>query len=117
MSIILYGIKNCDTVKKARHWLESQRIEYTFHDFRADGLSKDMLEDFLKHIDWEPLLNKRGTTWRKLPENQKNNIDKQKALELMHEHPTLIKRPVVAHKKKFFVGFAETEYEKIFISD
>ena len=85
MSIILYGIKNCDTVKKARLWLETQQIEYIFHDFRVDGLAKDMLKDFLKHVDWETLLNKRGTTWRKLSENQKQNITKHMEIAIMEK--------------------------------
>jgi arsenate reductase len=111
MSIILYGIKNCDTVKKARLWLEAQQIEYTFHDFRVDGLTNNMLKDFLKHVDWETLLNKRGTTWRKLSEKQKQNITKQKAVALMAENPTLIKRPVLNHKGEYLVGFNENNYE------
>lgn len=114
MSIYLYGIKNCDTVKKARRWLESQHIEYIFHDFRVDGLDKNMLEDFLKHIDWEALLNKRGTTWRKLPEDQKENLNKTQVVELMLEHPTIIKRPVLCHGTNVFVGFSEDNYKKIF---
>jgi len=111
MSIILYGIKNCDTVKKARLWLEAQQIEYAFHDFRMDGLTKDMLKDFLVHVDWETLLNKRGTTWRKLSENQKQNITRQKAIALMIENPALIKRPVLVHKGEYLVGFSEYNYE------
>jgi arsenate reductase len=116
MSIILYGIKNCDTVKKAQRWLETQKIEYIFHDFRVDGLDKNLLKDFLKLVDWETLLNKRGTTWRKLPEKQRNDINKKNAVSLMNENPTLIKRPVLAYKKKLFIGFAESDYEKIFNS-
>ena len=115
MSIILYGIKNCDTVKKARRWLEAQQIEYSFHDFRVDGLTKELLKDFLKHIDWETLLNKRGTTWRKLPENQKQGISKQKAIILMHENPSLIKRPVLDHKGVYLIGFSENKYEQTFL--
>ncbi len=114
MSIILYGIKNCDTVKKARCWLETHEIRYTFHDFRADGIDKEMIKDFLKQIDWQTLLNKRGSTWRNLSENQKNNIDESKPLELMIEHPTLIKRPILDHDNKYSVGFSENQYEKIF---
>jgi len=112
MSITLYGIKNCDTVKKARRWLEAQQIEYVFHDFRVDGLTKELLKDFLKRIDWESLLNKRGTTWHKLSKNQKQGISKQKAIALMHENPTLIKRPVLDHKGEYLVGFSENTYEK-----
>lgn len=114
MDIVLYGIKNCDTVKRARRWLETHEIKYTFHDFRADGLDKEMIKDFLKQVDWVTLLNKRGTTWRNLPENQKNNIDESKSLELMIEHPTLIKRPILDHDNKYSVGFSENQYEKIF---
>jgi len=114
MSIVLYGIKNCDTVKKARRWLETQQIEYLFHDFRVDGLDRDMLEDFLKHVDWETLLNKRGTTWRKLPGDQKENLNKTKIVELILEHPTIIKRPVLCHGTDVFAGFSEDNYMKIF---
>jgi len=114
MNIILYGIKNCDTVKNARRWLESQQIEYIFHDFRVDGLDKNMLKGFLKHVDWEILLNKRGTTWRKLPENLKNGINEPKALELMVEYPTLIKRPIFVNGSIFSVGFSEEKYRKHF---
>jgi Spx/MgsR family transcriptional regulator len=117
MNTVLHGIKKCDTVKKARSWLKLQQIEYTFHDFRVDGLTKNMLEDFLKHVEWETLLNKRGTTWRKLPDKQKHDVNKKKALELMYQNPTLIKRPVLAYGMKYFVGFSETDYEKIFNPD
>ncbi|MCK5433407.1 MAG: ArsC family reductase, partial [Gammaproteobacteria bacterium] len=94
--MVLYGIKNCDTVKKARLWLDRQQILYTFHDFRVDGLDKKMLKEFLNHVDWETLLNRRGTTWRKIPEEKKENLNKTKVLELMLEHPTIIKRPVLS---------------------
>lgn len=116
MNIILYGIKNCDTIKKARRWLEKQKIEYTFHDFRIDGLDKKMLEEFLKYIDWEILLNKRGTTWRKLPETQKEILTKAKAVELMLEHPAIIKRPVLSLGENILVGFSESHYEEKLLS-
>jgi arsenate reductase len=114
MSIVLYGIKNCDTVKKARLWLDRQQIVYTFHDFRVDGLDKKKLKEFLNHVDWETLLNRRGTTWRKIPEEQKENLSKTKVLELMLEHPTIIKRPVLSYDKNISVGFTEDHYKKIF---
>ena len=114
MSIVLYGIKNCDTVKIARRWLETQQIEYIFHDFRVDGLDKYILKCFLKYVDWETLLNQRGTTWRNLSENQIYNLDEQRALELMVEYPTLIKRPILVNDSKFSVGFSEEKYEKTF---
>ena len=115
MSIVLYGIKNCDTVKKARRWLDVHQIEYTFHDFRTDGLNKKMLKDFLKQVDWEILLNMRGTTWRNLSENQRNDIDKHKALDLMLEFPAIIKRPVLNHNNELSVGFNESQYIKDFL--
>ncbi len=114
MSIVLYGIKNCDTVKKARLWLDRQQIVYIFHDFRVDGLDKKMLKEFLNHVDWETLLNRRGTTWRKIPEEKKENLNKTKVLELMLEHPTIIKRPVLSYDKNISVGFTEDHYKKIF---
>lgn len=114
MSVVLYGIKNCDSVKKARRWLETEQIDYTFHDFRVDGLDRNMLENFLNYLDWETLLNKRGTTWRKLSENQRSSIDEQKALQLMQEYPTLMKRPILANGRNFSVGFSEDKYRKTF---
>jgi Spx/MgsR family transcriptional regulator len=113
MSIILYGIKNCDSVKKARQWLKKQKIEYEFHDFRLDGLDKRMLKDFLKNVDWETLLNKRGTTWRKLPDEQKEHLSKTKAIELMLKYPTIIKRPVLDVKETYHIGFKNEQYEAI----
>lgn len=111
MSIILYGIKNCDAIKKAQRWLETQQIEYTFHDFRVDGLTKDMLKEFLKHVDWETLLNKRGTTWRKLSDDIKNSIDETSSIQVMLDNPSAIKRPILENGKTLLVGFKEEEYK------
>ncbi len=113
MSIILYGIKNCDTVKKARRWLEAHQINYAFHDFRVDGLNKELLKDFMNHFELEILINKRGTTWRKLPDEHKENIDQKNALELMVEFPTLIKRPILVGTGMYYIGFDENKYEKL----
>lgn len=106
----LYGIKNCDTVKKARAWLDSQGIKYRFHDFRADGLSAGLLEDLEKPLGWETLLNKRGTTWRKLEEAQRENLDRAKAMALMLAQPSLIKRPVLQTGDKTLIGFTPDYY-------
>ncbi|CAG0987080.1 Protein YffB [Gammaproteobacteria bacterium] len=106
----LYGIKNCDTVKKARSWLDGQGIEYRFHDFRADGLSAGLLEDLEKQLGWETLLNRRGTTWRKLEEAQRENLDRAKALTLMLAQPSLIKRPVLETGDKTLIGFTPDYY-------
>jgi len=107
---ILYGIKNCDTVKKARNWLTAQGIEYCFHDFRADGLSSELLETLEAKLGWETLLNRRGTTWRKLEESQRENLDRTKALALMLAQPSLIKRPVLETGTKTLIGFTPDYY-------
>ena len=111
---ILYGIKNCDTVRKARKWLEAQGIEYTFHDVRSDGLDKKDLSAWVKSVGWEVLLNRRGTTWRQLPDKDKESINEANAVKLMLANPTLIKRPVLTHKKITHVGFKPAEYEALF---
>ncbi|WP_455218448.1 ArsC family reductase [Kaarinaea lacus] len=111
---ILFGIRNCDTVRKARKWLDSEGIDYSFHDFRADGLTKKDLTNWVKAVGWDVLLNKRGTTWRQLPDKKKESVDERKAIDLMLANPTLIKRPVLARGKKIHVGFSTTDYKNIF---
>ncbi|WP_018231142.1 ArsC family reductase [Thioalkalivibrio thiocyanodenitrificans] len=101
----LYGIRNCDTVKKARRWLDAHGVDYRFHDFRADGLEAKKLDAWIKAVGWEALLNRRGTTWRRLPEGVRDGIDEKHAAALMLEQPTLIRRPVVEHGKQVLVGF------------
>lgn len=110
----LYGIKNCDTVRKARKWLEAQNIEYTFHDVRSDGLHKKDLTAWEKAVGWEILLNRRGTTWRQLPDADKESINQANAVKLMLAQPAMIKRPVLIHKKITHVGFKPVEYEALF---
>lgn len=112
-TMILFGIKNCDTVKKARRWLDEQHIDYQFHDFRADGLDRTTVENWLKHVSWETLLNKRGTTWRKLEDPRKESLSESTAVELMLENPTLIKRPVLDTSTNIMVGFNETSYQTL----
>ena len=95
--VTLYGIKNCDTIKKARRWLEANNIDYRFHDYRVDGLDSELLNDFINELGWEALLNTRGTTWRKLDETTRNKItDAASAAALMTEMPAIIKRPWVS---------------------
>ncbi|CNE93276.1 ArsC family reductase [Yersinia mollaretii] len=112
-SLRLYGIKNCDTIKKARRWLEEQSIAYQFHDYRVDGLSDERLQGFIDKLGWEPLLNTRGTTWRKLPEAQRAGItDAQSAKELMLAQPAMIKRPLlVAANGEMLLGFNIESYQ------
>lgn len=109
----VYGIKNCDTVKKACNWLTKNNIEYQFHDFRKDGLNQAKIQHWLKMIDWESLVNRRGTTWRKLSEQEKNDINKARAVKLMVEQPTLIKRPVIETGDQILVGFSEESYQQL----
>lgn len=110
----LYGIKNCDTVRKARKWLDTHGVDYDFHDVRSDGLSNKQLRVWVKQAGWETLLNRRGTTWRQLAEKEKTDMTESKAIKLMLAHPAMIKRPVLEYRKKVHVGFDETHYKKMF---
>ena len=112
--ITLYGISNCDTIKKARRWLGDHGIEYRFHDYRKDGLSLQQLQNWSEELDWEQLLNKRGTTWRQLPEEQKASINKDQALTLMVEYPAMIKRPLLETGTEKHLGFKPNLYKQIF---
>lgn len=113
---VMYGIKNCDTVKKARRWLDAQQIAYRFHDYRADGLDAALLDIFIAELGWEALLNTRGTTWRKLDDARRESIQTApSAAELMLEMPAIIKRPLLcAPGKPMLLGFTETSYERYF---
>lgn len=113
---VMYGIKNCDTVKKARRWLDAQQIAYRFHDYRADGLDAALLDTFIAELGWEALLNTRGTTWRKLDDARRESIQNApSAAELMLEMPAIIKRPLLcAPGKPMLLGFTETSYERYF---
>lgn len=112
----LYGIKNCDTIKKARRWLEASHIDYRFHDYRADGLEAELLQAFIAELGWESLLNTRGTTWRKLDESVRESITSaEAAAALMTEMPAIIKRPLLcAPGKPMLLGFTEASYERYF---
>ena len=107
----LFGIKNCDTVKKARRWLDEHQITYHFHDLRTDGLDQSIIQQWLNYVSWEQLLNKRGTAWRKLEDPRKDELDQQSAVELMLLHPTLIKRPVIEDASGVSIGFNESDFQ------
>jgi arsenate reductase len=107
---VVYGISNCDTVRKARAWLESHDIEYRFNDYRVDGLERVRLEKWVKAVGWEVLLNRAGTTFRKLPEARKQGLTAAKSISLMLEQPALIKRPVLERGAKLLVGFSPESY-------
>lgn len=108
---VLYGIKACDTCKKARTWLEQNRIEYRFHDFRADGLSENQLQTFIDGLGWEKLLNKVSTSWRQLTPEQQADLTETKAMQLMLEMPTLIKRPILDMGSELLLGFKPEFYQ------
>jgi arsenate reductase len=103
----IYGIKNCDTMKKAFAWLDKRRVAYEFHDYKSRGIERERLERWSKQVGWEKLLNRSGMTFRKLPDANKENIDERKAIALMLDQPSMIKRPVVEAGKKLLVGFDE----------
>ena len=107
----LYGIKNCDTVKKARQWLDQNGIAYQFHDFRADGLTPAQLSDFAARLDWNTLLNRSSTSWRQLSAEQQNDLTLEKAILLMLNTPTLIKRPIFDTGNKLIIGFKADHYQ------
>ena len=107
----LYGIKNCDTVKKAKQWLEQNNIAYQFHDFRADELTSSQLSDFVSRVDWSTLLNRSSTSWRQLSIEQQSDLTAEKAIALMLANPTLIKRPVLDTGDKLIIGFKVDHYK------
>jgi len=109
----LYGIKNCDTVKKARQWLAQHEQPYVFHDYRSDGLDMALLESFEQRSGWKNMLNKRSTSWRQLSDEQKADLNRDKALQLMLETPTLIKRPILDTGDQFLIGFKEEHYQHL----
>lgn len=111
---IIFGIPNCDTVKKARNWLDKNGVDYQFHDFRRHGLTEKQIKDWLKKIDIEVLLNKRSRTWRELAEHDKTNVTTGKAIKLMLKQPILIKRPVLVTDKNVIVGFDSKQYQSLF---
>ena len=110
-SITIYGIKNCDTMKKARAWLEKHDVDYAFHDYKTAGIEREHLEQWCKKAGWEILLNRAGTMFRKLPESEKANLDARKAVQLMLAQPSMIKRPVLElGGGKLLVGFTPENY-------
>ncbi|TWG79709.1 Spx/MgsR family transcriptional regulator [Cupriavidus gilardii J11] len=115
MTVLLHGIPNCDTVKKARTWLESNGVAYTFHDFKKQGVSDAMLRGWLEQVPLSVLLNRKGTTWRALSDADKARADDADgAIALMQANPSLIKRPVLQHGNKVSVGFAADQYAALF---
>jgi arsenate reductase len=113
--ITVYGIPNCDTVRKARMWLNANNIDYIFFDLRRDGLNKEIIASWLKQLDLDVLINKRGTTWRQLSDKQRDNLRSSNAANMILKHPTIVKRPVIDNDGKFIVGFDEARYQEEFL--
>jgi len=111
--IKVYGIPNCDTIKKARRWLEANGVDYAFHDYKKAGVPEDRLKQWVKKAGWEALLNRRGTTWRKLDLSVRDSIDEASAIAVMLAHPASIKRPVIESGKLLLIGFDEADYRKL----
>ncbi|WP_445500555.1 ArsC family reductase [Microvirga sp. G4-2] len=111
-AVTLYGIKNCDTMKKARAWLDANGVAYSFHDYKTQGIDRARLEGWARGVGWETLLNRSGTTFRKLPEAERIDLDESKAIALMLDQPSMIKRPVLDLDGRLIVGFKADQYEE-----
>lgn len=111
-AVTLYGIKNCDTMKKARAWLDARGVAYAFHDYKVQGVDRARLEDWARLVGWETLLNRAGTTFRKLPETDRADLNESKAIALMLDQPSMIKRPVLDLNGRLLVGFKAEQYEE-----
>lgn len=111
---IMYGIPNCDTIKKARKWLEAEGVEYQFHDYKKQGIDAELVKEFCLSLGWENVLNKRGTTYRQLSQDQKDTLNETNAIALLVEQPSMIKRPIVRHNDKLELGFSTANYAALF---
>jgi arsenate reductase len=114
MTVTIHGIRNCDTMKKARAWLEAHGVAHRFHDYKVDGLDRATLEGWARVLGWEALLNRAGTTFRKLPDAEKAGLDEASALRLMLAQPSLVKRPVLEADGRLSVGFSPESYARLF---
>jgi arsenate reductase len=112
--IVIYGLGTCDTTRAARKWLDARRVTHVFHDVREDGLTRPLVEGWVKKLGWEKVLNKASTTWRELPEKEKASIDEKKAIALLLAHPALVKRPVLDRGGELMLGFKPDVYAKAF---
>lgn len=111
--IKIYGIKNCDTIKKTLKWFEAHALEYQFIDYKKEAPSQALAEIFLTQFPWDVVINKRGTTWRKLDEQTKSTMDSVKAIPLIQAQPSIIKRPIIEHNGQFYIGYDESQFEKL----
>ncbi|MEZ8822736.1 ArsC family reductase [Vibrio amylolyticus] len=114
MTVTMYGIPNCDTIKKAKKWLEANDVDYVFHDYRKQGVDSGLVTQFVQGLDWEQVVNKRGTTYRQLPQEQKDTLTVESAIALLVEQPAMIKRPILAVNDELHLGFKAEQYQSIF---
>ncbi|MDP5254814.1 MULTISPECIES: ArsC family reductase [unclassified Vibrio] len=114
MTVTMYGIPNCDTIKKAKKWLTDEGIEFVFHDYRKQGVEPALIERFFSQLDWQQVVNKRGTTYRQLPQEVKDNLDQNSALTLLVASPAMIKRPILDCDGQLHLGFKAEQYQTIF---
>ena len=112
--IRLFGIPNCDSIKKSKKWLKENNIEFEFHDYKKQGVPEKELRSWIKQVGWEVLLNKRGTTWRKLDDDTKNSVNEKEAIQIMMDNPSIIKRPVLNSNNVITVGFKPEIYKELF---
>ena len=112
--VTVYGIKNCDTMKKAFQWLDKRKVAYDFHDYKKEGADEAVLKRAIQAHGWDSVINRKGTTWKKLPEKQRESMTEKSAMAAAVENPSLIKRPLITHAKGVTLGFDEAEYKKAF---
>lgn len=110
----IFGIKNCDTMKKAFKWLDENGVEYDFHDYKKEGVDEAVLRQALCAHGWENVINRRGTTWRKLPDDVKNSMDETAAISVAIDNPSIVKRPLLVHQDNVYLGFKAEDYKQIF---
>ncbi|ELF4879706.1 ArsC family reductase [Vibrio parahaemolyticus] len=116
MTITMFGIPNCDTIKKAKKWLEAENIAFDFHDYRKQGIDAQMVTEFCQALGWEQVLNKRGTTFRQLTQEQKDTLNEESAIALLVDNPAMIKRPILNVDGQLHIGFKADQYATIFNS-
>lgn len=112
--LTIYGIKNCDTIKKTKKYFDDKGVDYQFHDYRVDGIDKTWLQSALTQLDWEKVLNKRGTTYRQLSDEQKQAVNADNVADLLVEHPAMIKRPIIANEDQLILGFSAKQLDEVF---
>ncbi|MGY5450077.1 ArsC family reductase [Agarivorans sp. MS3-6] len=116
-NIVMFGIPNCDTIKKARRWLSEHNIEFNFHDYRKDGVTQQQIVRWCEQLGWEAVLNKRGTTYRQLSDEQKENLNQDAAIELLAQYPAMIKRPLLQVEQHYTLGFKAELYQQLFFPE